>query len=118
MNFLEKLMKECVLFSDLSETAPSHQSSENIPPTAGRPLDSPTLLHLIQPSALAILHGVLGHVKQFRRQLGAVSANGETAQIAKDILIDLVDCSGIDLNLLESTLVAIIPDAKALGSEP
>jgi len=118
-------VKECILFSDVSGTAPSHQFSNNLfgsgSPSSSesktRALDSPTLLHLIQPFALTNLHGALGHVKRLRKQLGALSAKGETAQIAKDILIDLVDCSGIDLNALESIFVESMPEAKALGTD-
>lgn len=78
------------------------------------PPKSPTLLHLVQPYALVNLHSVLGHIKQFRAYLGTLTASEVNAQIARDILIDLVDCSGINLDLLQPLLLELIEDAKIL----
>jgi hypothetical protein len=74
----------------------------------------PTLLHLVQPFALTNLLGMLKHVKRFRGYLGSLTPKGEKAQIAKDILVDVVDCSGIDLAALDSVLESHAQDIKAM----
>jgi len=74
------------------------------------------LLHLIHPSGLTTLHSLLTHVKRFRSYLGSLSTTAENAQIAKDVLVDLVDCSGIDLLKLEPLLTEFVPVVQALDS--
>jgi hypothetical protein len=72
------------------------------------------LLHLVHPYALLNLHGVLNHIQQFRIYLGTLTASEVNAQIARDTLVDLVDCSGINLDLLQPLLLHLMEDAKAL----
>jgi len=52
----------------------------------------PTLLHLVQPYALEKVHAAVAHVLRFCTYVRTLSAKQENAQLAKDILIDLVDC--------------------------
>lgn len=91
-------------------------------PTGGcqsQRLDLPIFLLLGQTYALSNLQRALGHVKRFRNQLRASSVRAENAQIARDVLIDLVDCSGIDLEALEALLETLVPDVKAIeGKAP
>lgn len=75
------------------------------------------LLHLVQPYALANLTAAIKHVKRFHGCLQALTPKQENAQIAKDVLVDLVDCSGIDLNALESLLTDLVQDAQAISGE-
>jgi hypothetical protein len=58
---------------------------------------------------------VLGHVTQFRAFLGSLSVSAENAQMAKDILVDSVDCSGVDLAAVQAGLVELIIDCKAIN---
>lgn len=74
-------------------------------------MDTPILLHLVHPRALDHLNSALTHVRRFRTHLGSLSARGENAQIAKDVLVDLVDCSGVDLGLL----LEVLRDAKGVS---
>jgi len=133
VTFSEKLMKECVL---LSSTAVSESSSEfqmdiqadgedlfGSAPTSPvyglgvTKLDAPTLLHLGHPYALANLRSVLTHVMNFRQLLGGLSVRGENAQIARNVLVDLVDCSGLNLSSLNSLLAECLRDAQSLSAE-
>lgn len=80
-------------------------------------LDAPTLLHLGHPYALANLRSLLAHVKSFRQLLGGLSVRGENAQIARNVLVDLVDCSGLNLSSLDSLLAECLRDAQSLSGK-
>lgn len=86
-------------------------------PSPPQPLDSPILLNLVHPYALLNLTGALDYVKSFRTFLGSQTPRGENAQIARDVFVDLVDCSGIDLSVLVPLLRESVPDAMNIGSE-
>jgi len=62
------------------------------------------LLHIIHPFALENLHTLLQHVRRFRAFLGSLLAKSDGARTAKDVLMDHIDSSGIDLVVLEHTL--------------
>ena len=67
----------------------------------GSPIsETPALLHLGHQYALTNLHTMLTHVKSLRLFMGHLSARGENAQIARDVLVDLVDSSGFDIDAL------------------
>lgn len=74
---------------------------------------SSALLHLVHPFTLDGMHRGLNHVKRFRSYLGSLSPRGENAQIAKDELIDMVNCSGINLDALEKTISEFLGEVKA-----
>jgi hypothetical protein len=80
-------------------------------------LDAPSLLHLGHPFALEHLNGVATHIRQFRTYLGSLAASSENSQIARDVLADLVDTSGVDIVALEPFLVGCAQDCKMLDSE-
>lgn len=85
----------------------------------GSPLmETPMLLHIGHPYALTNLHTILTHVKNFRVFLGQLSARGENAQIAKDVLVDLVDCSGFDIDALCSFLAECVREANNIPGPP
>lgn len=57
-------------------------------------------MHLLHPFALRHLTEAVAHVKRFRETVNPLPPKGENSQIAKDVLIDTVDASGVDLNIL------------------
>jgi hypothetical protein len=67
-------------------------------------LTMPVLLHLVHPFVFRIVLDTLHHVKAFRMFLGSLPAGSENSQIAQALLIDAVDCSGVDLASLTSLL--------------
>lgn len=69
-----------------------------------RVLDSPVFLHLVHPKALQNLRVALGHVKQFRNYLVGLTPRTENAQLSREVLLDLVECSGIDIPGLDAIL--------------
>jgi len=102
INFTEKLMKMCVL---LSNATIAMKEELNIPAQNDpHALNSPILLHLAHPFTLRYFIDGLKHVKSFRAFLGSLPAGGENSQIAKEVLVDLVDCSGVDLTSLITAL--------------
>lgn len=82
-----------------------------------RTLNSPILLHLAHPFALQNFITALKHVKAFRAFLGSLPAGGENSQIAKGILVDLVDCSGVDLTGLITALEEVLERVQNLDRE-
>ena len=80
-------------------------------------LNSPILLHLAHPYTLQNFITALKHVKEFRAFLGSLPAGGENSQIAKEVLVDLVDCSGVDLTGLISTLEEVLGRVQSLDRE-
>lgn len=86
-------------------------------PASVTSLDAPRLLHLVHPFALEHLSAVSTHVRHFRAYLGTLSASSENAQIARDVLSDLVDTSGVDITALEPFLVECAQDCRTLDSE-
>lgn len=81
------------------------------------PLESPILLHLSHPLALLQFSSALAQMNQFRGYLGSLSARGENAQIARDVLIDLVDNSGIDFGALVLLLSECLEGCQLLDSK-
>ncbi|KAJ7685260.1 hypothetical protein DFH06DRAFT_970910 [Mycena polygramma] len=121
IGFVEKLLKQCVLSSDLTGSSPGDPeddlfSSEassavfQIPPPS-------ILLHLAHPYALRSLHTALTNVTRFKDKIGSLSASEENSQIAKNIIVDLIDCSGVDLIALEVLLSELLVEAKKFGVE-
>jgi len=80
-------------------------------------LNSPTLLHLAHPLTLQTFITALKHVKAFRFFLGSLPAGGENSQIAKEVLVDLVDCSGVDLTGLITALEGVLQRVQNLDRE-
>ncbi|TCD64663.1 60S ribosomal protein L7 [Steccherinum ochraceum] len=117
IDFLERLMKECVAFHD--EHASSPQVTQEKQDTLSTPLHvvpaaAPILIHMVHPYVHRHMLAAVRHVKRFRDHIGSLSAKGENAQIAKDVLMDAIDCSGIHLDtlvpLLNETSTAPHPD--------
>ncbi|TFY63286.1 hypothetical protein EVJ58_g3346 [Rhodofomes roseus] len=100
IEFVEGVLRECVLAGDLSSFAAN----------GGRPnssLSASALVHLVHPYSLGRIRMILGHVKRFRDRVALLTAKGENAQIARDVLLDVVDCSGIDLEQMGGVLAQV-----------
>ncbi|KXN86898.1 hypothetical protein AN958_09493 [Leucoagaricus sp. SymC.cos] len=122
ITLLEKVMKECILFRDVPDQAPVIEESQDDlfgpagddnTPASGFEI-SPILLHLVHPFALQNLVTALKHVRKYHQHLKSASARVEKSQIAKDLLVDMVDCSGIDLEGLETILDGSVQSVEAL----
>jgi len=128
VEFLQNLLKECVLFASSEDlpSAPSQGMASNAPKSpsivkaekqeddpfaiprltrSNRELASPIspiFLYLTHPYAFRLLHNFLRHVCRFRAFLRRLTAKGNNARMAKDVLSDIVDNSEIDLEALET----------------
>jgi hypothetical protein len=78
---------------------------------------STTFLHLLHPYALGHLRATLDDVRNFYEQLAKYPAVGENAQIAKNVIVDVVECSGIKLTVLDDVLAAVAEDLKGIDGE-
>ncbi|KAJ3989410.1 hypothetical protein F5890DRAFT_1251657 [Lentinula detonsa] len=109
LGLVEILLKECILSSNFVETSGSTESSGEAlfgtsPPIKIanlRSLDHPIFLHLVHPKALRNLRTALGHVNQFRKYLTRLTPSTENSQLSKEVLIDLVEYSGVDIQGLD-----------------
>ncbi|KAK7020549.1 hypothetical protein R3P38DRAFT_2970118 [Favolaschia claudopus] len=113
VNFVEKLLKECILSLDLTGSSQGH---DDLFDTSSTPQPS-VLLHLAHPNSLKGLHAAVSSVTRFRNKVGALSASEENSQIAKNVLLDLIDCSGVDLNALEPVLGELLSDVQKFSAE-
>ncbi|KAJ4487872.1 hypothetical protein J3R30DRAFT_3432041 [Lentinula aciculospora] len=106
LNLIETLVKECILSSDFADSSESSGddlfgSDSPIKDTNLRSLDYPVFLHLVHPKALHNLRIALGHVNQFRKYLTGLTPSTENSQLSKEVLLDLVEYSGIDIQGLD-----------------
>ncbi|KIJ44742.1 hypothetical protein M422DRAFT_30219 [Sphaerobolus stellatus SS14] len=120
VDFCEKLLRICVLWESKQSSeskAPAVASDPKVKPEIVE-MDDPNLLnskpdvssenssliHLVHPFALANLIGALAHINAFRTFLGSLSASQLRSEIAKEVLLDAVDNSGIKFSELEAQL--------------
>ncbi|PBK97052.1 hypothetical protein ARMGADRAFT_1010562 [Armillaria gallica] len=119
INFVEKVMKEAMLINATNKPSSSETDdlfgAESIASTDH--YEVPCLLHIVHPRALVNLKQALSNVRDFRSTLGSLTTRGENSQIAKDVLVDLVDCSGVDLNALNPLLDEFILKSKGIEVE-
>ncbi|KAJ6502473.1 hypothetical protein C8R45DRAFT_620728 [Mycena sanguinolenta] len=114
VGFVEKLLKECVLSSNLTG-AP--QGDNDSSPLVFQAPASSVLLHLAHPYSLKSFHAAVSNVARFKTTIGSLSASEENSHMAKSVLVDLIDCSGVDFKALEPVLVELTTDAKKFGVE-
>ncbi|KAF5358405.1 hypothetical protein D9756_001502 [Leucocoprinus leucothites] len=120
VTLIEKVMKECILFCDISDQIkPAEDSQDDLfGPVADETVPgweiSPTLLHLVHPFALQNLTTALKHVKKYHQFLKSTSARVEKSKIARDLLVDMIECSGLNLDRLEAILDASIRSVEEL----
>ncbi|KAK0210934.1 hypothetical protein DFS33DRAFT_1296412 [Desarmillaria ectypa] len=120
VNFIEKVMKEAMLINATNKPLSPSESDDLFGAESTISTDHyevPCLLHLVHPRALVNLRQALSNVRNFRNSLGSLTTRGENSQIAKDVLIDLVDCSGVDLNALDPLLDEFILKSKGIEVE-
>ncbi|PBK78348.1 hypothetical protein ARMSODRAFT_947241 [Armillaria solidipes] len=119
VNFVEKVMKEAMLTNATNKPSSSETDdlfgAESIASTDH--YEVPCLLHIVHPRALVNLKQALNNVRNFRSTLGSLTTRGENSQIARDVLVDLVDCSGVDLNALDPLLDEFILKSKGIEVE-
>ncbi|OCH92234.1 hypothetical protein OBBRIDRAFT_773705 [Obba rivulosa] len=120
IELLERLLKLCIVVGEASETSPEKfdafdgsATSAPMPPS----LDTPDFLLLSHPFALTRLHAAFAHVKRFRDQVASLSPNDENACLAKDVLMDIVDRSGIDCSALADVLSGFIMETSPASAE-
>lgn len=121
IEYIERIMKACVMASNAS-LDPQEQSgalffqchflgrnSHALPDIDL--LTLPVLLHVSHPFCLGSLITALGHVRALRSFLGSLPAGSENAKMAQTLLLDTVDCSGVDFEglipLLQTHLEAV-----------
>ncbi len=71
------------------------------------------LLHLVHPFPLECLINLTRHVAKLRLFLMMISAKSEKAQMSKDLLLDMVDSSGINLEAVVKSLMEARADVKS-----
>jgi hypothetical protein len=76
--------------------------------------ESPTFLTLVHPQGFQSLIASLRAVHRFRKQIGSTTASGENAQIAREVLIDTVDSSGVDIGAIVTLLESFSGDVANL----
>ncbi|KAI0082625.1 hypothetical protein K474DRAFT_1654738 [Panus rudis PR-1116 ss-1] len=106
IEFLERLMKECVSIGDTMSQGEGTIKVDTAAETPGLEpsLQTPLLLHLAHPYAIRNVQVALSHVKRFRDEIKGHTARGENAQIAKEFLMDLLNSSGVNLDELSPIL--------------
>ncbi|KAH7922096.1 hypothetical protein BV22DRAFT_1095214 [Leucogyrophana mollusca] len=128
ISFLENLLKECVALIDITDTEPKPKTEPVDVDVFSRDMtssrasflpsfDTPILLHLVHPFASSNLCDVVSHVNRFHKFLGSLTAKGESSHIARDVLLDLVSCSGLNVGALESALKGTITELKHIPSD-
>lgn len=129
IHFLEILIKECLTLSNLTDFPPKDVQMkaepvdddpflrESLFRDAPSPFDKPVLLHLAHPLLLANLIHMISHVNKFYQYLMSQTAKAENAQIARDILLDAVDCSGLNLEGLESVFRTSLGEVSCIPGE-
>ncbi|KAI0273731.1 hypothetical protein BC834DRAFT_855279 [Gloeopeniophorella convolvens] len=102
LNFIEELMRECVLLGDAREGLGDNATERQAIPTP-----HPVLLSLLHTDVLSRIRKTLGTVKRFYEHLSSLSPGGENGALSRSLLLDAVDGSGINLEALDALLVQI-----------
>ena len=70
------------------------------------------MLHLVHPVGCGTLRSILPHIRSFRAFLSTRHPAIEVLQMADDVLIDMIERSGIDLGKLEPLIVQQLEDIQ------
>ena len=82
---------------------------------APKPAQIPNiLLHLIHPLGCGTLRNTLPYIRSFRTFLSSRHLTNEVLQMADDVLIDMIERSGIDLIKLEPLIAQQYEDIQNL----
>ncbi|KAG6336414.1 hypothetical protein ID866_2687 [Astraeus odoratus] len=130
IGFLENLMRECLSLADLTDVPPKDIPLKAEPvddnpflrqnffggstTTTTSSFNTPIFLHLVHPLLLANLIEMVAHVNRLYQSLNSMRAKVENAQIARDILLDMVDSSGLNLEGLEGILKATLSEVSTI----
>ncbi|KAL6305250.1 hypothetical protein BKA93DRAFT_845915 [Sparassis latifolia] len=118
IEFTESLLKECVLAGDdLLSSGAVKDEPGNGTSYSKSTFGPPMFLHLVHPYCLNKLHAALAHVKRFRDHVASLPAGGENAQIAKEVLMDVVDDAGLDLAAFVRVLSEVIQEANHMDAD-
>lgn len=125
MDFLEELMRECVLLGDSREGLATGRLSLVSVATLliafvekqTIPSPHPILSVLLFPDALAKLRLTVGDIKRFYEFLKNLETSGENGVMSKNALLDTVDCSGVNLETLDSLLARISKQVEVPNGE-
>lgn len=115
-------MKECILTAPIATTEDISDdlfgSGPETPIEVTESAYTPILLLLVQPLALKALKSAVSSVSRWKDHLSGLSASGESAKIAKDVLVSLVDESAIvDIKALEEMLAEFLVTAEKSTAE-
>jgi hypothetical protein len=111
VDFLEELMRECILLGDSREGIVDEViEKQTIPST------HPILSVLLFPDALARLRLTVGDVKRFYDYLKSLETSGENGVMSKNALLDTIDGSGVNLEVLESLLAHISKQVEGFNA--
>ncbi|KAI6160019.1 hypothetical protein EDD17DRAFT_1485464 [Pisolithus thermaeus] len=131
VTFLEDIMKESLLLSDMTDIVPKEEIQlkpepmddnpfllqSTTPVNAKSPFDNPALLHLVHPLLLANIIDMISHVNRFYQWLNSMTAKGESAQMARGALLDVVDYSGLNLEALEGIFKNVLREVSTMPGE-
>jgi hypothetical protein len=71
------------------------------------------MLHLVHPVGCGTLRNILPHIRSFRAFLSSRQPTNEVLQMADDVLIDMIERSGIDLGKLEPLIAQQMEDIQS-----
>ncbi|KAF9052872.1 hypothetical protein BJ165DRAFT_1523627 [Panaeolus papilionaceus] len=109
VGFTEKLMTTCVLSFEFVGDLKWPADEIAILNKASLCLNTPAFLLFCHPLAIAAFVKCLHHLKNFRNYLGSLPAGGDAAHIAQSVLVDLIDCSGVDFSALLNIFEESVP---------
>ncbi|KZP19504.1 hypothetical protein FIBSPDRAFT_955383 [Athelia psychrophila] len=127
--FIADLLKHCLLLSltsapeasgsqaDGEDLFGSTPVSPSVEATLSPALQTPMLLHLAHPLALKSLSNVLTHIKNLHTFMVSLPAGAEGPRIAKDVLMNIVACSGFDLTALCTFLAGCVEESTSFPVE-
>ena len=80
---------------------------------------SSTFIHLVHPYALNHVMLFLEHIKLFRYFLRLTTSQEDRYRVARELLLDIIDSSAIDLEALEKVLLEVKDEVKSnAGMDP
>lgn len=71
-------------------------------------------MHLIHPLGCGTLRNILPHIRSFRAFLSSRHLTSEALQMADDVLIDMIERSGIDLGKLEPLIAQQLENINSI----
>ncbi|KAG6898359.1 hypothetical protein C0992_009034 [Termitomyces sp. T32_za158] len=114
VSLTEKLLKECVISSNLDSSGSKKGNGGDVSVSSPSQLpDGPILLHISHPYFLDTFVMALYHVQRFCTYVKSLDPRGKTAQIARDVTVDLISNYAIDVPALLATLEPIRQEVRS-----